>query len=93
MPPFYIHCRRSSVAPPPPSSGGARLQFYSRLRIQAVATDGNTASGQVLLVSDRNKNKSMLICTYSTLWMIGGFVFIVYMGHLYIWAMVVVRAF
>jgi phosphatidate cytidylyltransferase len=32
----------------------------------------------------------MLIRTYSTVWMIGGFVLIVYMGHLYIWAMVVV---
>jgi phosphatidate cytidylyltransferase len=32
----------------------------------------------------------MLIRTYSTVWMIGGFASIVYMGHLYIWAMVVV---
>lgn len=32
----------------------------------------------------------MWIRTHSTLWMIGGFVFIIYMGHLYICAMVVV---
>ncbi|XP_042027406.1 phosphatidate cytidylyltransferase 1-like isoform X3 [Salvia splendens] len=32
----------------------------------------------------------MLIRTYSTVWMIGGFVSIIYLGHLYIWAMVVV---
>ncbi|KMT05869.1 hypothetical protein BVRB_7g165300 [Beta vulgaris subsp. vulgaris] len=32
----------------------------------------------------------MWIHTHSTLWMIGGFVFIIYMGHLYICAMVVV---
>ena len=43
-----------------------------------------------MLVNDRNKYKSMLIRTYSTVWMIGGFASIVYMGHLYIWAMVVV---
>uniref|UniRef100_A0A175YNM3 Phosphatidate cytidylyltransferase n=1 Tax=Daucus carota subsp. sativus TaxID=79200 RepID=A0A175YNM3_DAUCS len=32
----------------------------------------------------------MLVRTYSTVWMIGGFIFIIYMGHLYIWAMVVI---
>ncbi|VAH64106.1 unnamed protein product [Triticum turgidum subsp. durum] len=61
-----------------------------RRRPNETATDGNRANGTVLLVSDQNKYKSMLIRTYSTLWMIGGFVFVVYMGHLYIWAMVVV---
>lgn len=55
-----------------------------------VTADGNRANGQPLLVNDQNKYKSMLIRTYSTVWMIGGFAFIVYMGHLYIWAMVVV---
>jgi phosphatidate cytidylyltransferase len=53
-------------------------------------TNGNKANGPALLVSDQNKYKSMLIRTYSTVWMIGGFAFLVYMGHLYIWAMVVV---
>ncbi|ONM05942.1 Phosphatidate cytidylyltransferase 3 [Zea mays] len=32
----------------------------------------------------------MLTHTYSTVWMIRGFAFIIYMGYLYIWAMVVV---
>lgn len=32
----------------------------------------------------------MLVRAYSTVWMIGGFVFTIYMGHLYIWAMVVI---
>ncbi|PWZ09569.1 Phosphatidate cytidylyltransferase 2, partial [Zea mays] len=54
------------------------------------STDGNRANGQPLLVNDQNKYKSMLIRTYSTVWMIGGFAFIIYVGHLYIWAMVVV---
>ncbi|ONM27750.1 Phosphatidate cytidylyltransferase 3 [Zea mays] len=53
-------------------------------------TDGNRANGQPLLVNDQNKYKSMLTHTYSTVWMIRGFAFIIYMGHLYIWAMVVV---
>lgn len=48
------------------------------------------ANGAHLLVDDRSKYRSMLIRLYSTLWMIGGFAFIIYMGHLYIWAMVVV---
>ena len=52
--------------------------------------DSPKENGDKLLAIDSNKYKSMLIRTYSTLWMIGGFVFIVYMGHLYIWAMVVV---
>lgn len=50
----------------------------------------NKANGPTLLVNDQNKYKSMLIRTYSSAWMIGGFVFIIYMGHLYIWAMIVV---
>lgn len=32
----------------------------------------------------------MLVRAYSTIWMIGGFAFVIYMGHLYILAMVVV---
>lgn len=36
------------------------------------------------------KYSSMWIRTLSSVWMIGGFVLIVYMGHLYIWAMIVV---
>lgn len=36
------------------------------------------------------KFKSMWIRTLSTFWMIAGFVVVVYMGHLYIWAMIVV---
>ncbi|VAH00443.1 unnamed protein product [Triticum turgidum subsp. durum] len=62
----------------------------NRRRPNEVTTDGNRTNGPTLLVSDRNKYKSMLIRTYSTVWMIGGFAFLVYMGHLYIWAMVVV---
>ncbi|KAJ0575022.1 putative phosphatidate cytidylyltransferase [Helianthus annuus] len=46
--------------------------------------------GKQLLVNDENKYRSMMIRAYSSIWMIGGFIFVVYMGHLYIWATVVI---
>uniref|UniRef100_A0A803KQ04 Phosphatidate cytidylyltransferase n=1 Tax=Chenopodium quinoa TaxID=63459 RepID=A0A803KQ04_CHEQI len=46
-------------------------------------------NGGNLLANDRNKYKSMWIRTHSTLWMIGAFVLTIYMGHLYICAMVI----
>ncbi|XP_078429588.1 phosphatidate cytidylyltransferase 1-like isoform X1 [Wolffia australiana] len=52
--------------------------------------DGNKGNAADLLVDDRNKYKSMRIRIHSSIWMIGGFVFVIYMGHLYIWAMIVV---
>ncbi|KAJ4849377.1 hypothetical protein Tsubulata_043059, partial [Turnera subulata] len=48
------------------------------------------ANGKDLLVNDQNKYKSMWIRAYSSLWMLASFLFVLYMGHLYIWAMVVV---
>ncbi|KAF8414179.1 hypothetical protein HHK36_002178 [Tetracentron sinense] len=55
-----------------------------------IPPEASKANGSPLLVNDRNKYRSMLIRAYSSVWMIGGFAFIIYMGHLYIWAMVVV---
>ncbi|XP_022720684.1 phosphatidate cytidylyltransferase 2-like isoform X5 [Durio zibethinus] len=55
-----------------------------------VVPEPSKANGGNFLVDDRNKYKSMWIRTHSTVWMIGGFALIVYMGHLYITAMVVV---
>ncbi|KAD3069380.1 hypothetical protein E3N88_37260 [Mikania micrantha] len=55
-----------------------------------VPADAGQANGKHLLVNDQNKYRSMLIRAYSSIWMIGGFIFVVYMGHLYIWAMVVI---
>ncbi|KNA10619.1 hypothetical protein SOVF_142690 [Spinacia oleracea] len=46
-------------------------------------------NGGNLLANDRNKYKSMWIRTHSTFWMIGAFVLLIYMGHLYICAMVI----
>ncbi|KAF3451803.1 hypothetical protein FNV43_RR07899 [Rhamnella rubrinervis] len=61
-----------------------------RRRSTEVLPDISKANGGHLLVDDRNKYRSMWIRAYSSIWMIGGFVFAIYMGHLYITAMVVV---
>ncbi|KAJ0971420.1 hypothetical protein J5N97_019379 [Dioscorea zingiberensis] len=66
------------------------VRIRHRKRSTESPPDATKPNGPQLLVNDRNKYKSMLIRTYSSIWMIGGFVFIVYMGHLYIWAMIVV---
>ncbi|KAH7675426.1 Phosphatidate cytidylyltransferase protein [Dioscorea alata] len=66
------------------------IRVRHRKRSTEAPPDATKPNGSKLLVNDRNKYKSMLIRTYSSIWMIGGFVFIVYMGHLYIWAMIVV---
>ncbi|KAM7530833.1 hypothetical protein LguiB_034243 [Lonicera macranthoides] len=55
-----------------------------------VPPEVSKTNGSDLLLNDQNKYRSMWIRTYSTIWMIGGFALIIYMGHLYIWAMVVV---
>lgn len=72
---------------PSPTHGG-RLRH--RKRSNEVPSDVNTTNGANLLLNDQNKYKSMLVRTYSSLWMMAGVVFLIYMGHLYIWAMVVV---
>ncbi|KAF6137344.1 hypothetical protein GIB67_036381 [Kingdonia uniflora] len=71
-----------------PSTPSGRIRH--RKRSTEVIPDASKANGNRLLVNDQSKYKSMLIRTYSTVWMIGGFALIIYMGHLYIWAMVVV---
>lgn len=57
--------------------------------VQVVAGAGKP-NGSHLLVNDSSKYKSFLVRAYSTVWMIGGFALIVYLGHLYITAMVVI---
>ncbi|EYU32516.1 hypothetical protein ABFS82_14G022200 [Erythranthe guttata] len=78
----------SSGRPSTPSGPTARIR--RRRGSNEVPLDVDKANGSHLLVNDRNKYKSFLTRAYSTIWMIGGFAFIIYMGHLYIWAMVVV---
>ncbi|OAY59029.1 phosphatidate cytidylyltransferase 1 [Manihot esculenta] len=75
---------QSTSAPSTP----ARLR--NRRRSNEVVPEVSKENGGHLLVNDRNKYKSMWIRAYSTIWMIGGFALVVYMGHLCITAMVVV---
>eukprot|EP01018_Ginkgo_biloba_P024691 Gb_11649 [translate_table: standard] len=61
-----------------------------RKRSIEVSPESSKTNGSHLLVDDQNKYKSMRTRVWSSIWMIGGFVLILYMGHLYIWAMIVV---
>ncbi|KAK9133139.1 hypothetical protein Scep_012667 [Stephania cephalantha] len=65
-------------------------RLRQRRRSNEVSPEVSNANGTHLLVDDRNKYQSMLVRAYSSVWMIGGFAFVIYMGHLYIWAMVVI---
>ncbi|KAE8683150.1 Phosphatidate cytidylyltransferase 2 [Hibiscus syriacus] len=71
-------------------SSAITSRVQHRRRSNEVIPEPSKANGGKLLVDDNNKYKSMWIRTYSTVWMIGVFALIVYMGHLYITAMVVV---
>ncbi|KAF3603176.1 hypothetical protein F2Q69_00033709 [Brassica cretica] len=72
-----------------PSAPTPRVRHHRKRNFDAVAGAGKP-NGSHLLVNDKSKYKSFLIRAYSTVWMIGGFALIVYLGHLYITAMVVV---
>jgi hypothetical protein len=53
--------------------------------------DGTKANGENKQENETSKKyRSMRIRTLSSIWMIGGFVLVVYMGHIYIWAMIIV---
>ncbi|KAK9268353.1 hypothetical protein L1049_000102 [Liquidambar formosana] len=71
-----------------PSTPTVRIRH--RRRSNEIPTEVSKSNGSHLLVDDQKKYRSMLIRIYSSIWMIGGFVLIIYLGHLYIWAMVVV---
>lgn len=71
------------------SGGGGRIRHRKRSNEVIPEVSKANGSGQ-LLVNDKSKYKSMLIRAYSSVWMIGSFVLIIYMGHLYITAMIVV---
>ncbi|CAN7017311.1 unnamed protein product [Brassica rapa subsp. trilocularis] len=77
----------SNVSSSPSTRLRHRKQQQRSSSAEAVVDDGNPSP---LLVNDQNKYKSFMVRTYSTIWMIGGFVMVVYMGHLYITAMVLV---
>ncbi|KAK9267861.1 hypothetical protein L1049_010298 [Liquidambar formosana] len=65
-----------------PATSTARIRH--RRRSNEVPPEASKENGGHLLVNDQNKYRSMIIRAYSSVWMIGGFAFIIYMGHLYI---------
>ncbi|CAI9118294.1 OLC1v1019845C1 [Oldenlandia corymbosa var. corymbosa] len=71
------------------TGGGGQVRNRRRGSNEAPA-DVSKANGGQLLVNDHNKYRSMWTRIKSSIWMIGGFALIIYMGHLYIWAMIVV---
>ncbi|TYI13047.1 hypothetical protein ES332_A08G031500v1 [Gossypium tomentosum] len=75
-----------SSAPSTPTS--ARLRH--RRRSNEFNFEMSKTNGNHLLINDHDKYKSMWIRACSSLWMLGGFLLIIYLGHLYILAMVVV---
>lgn len=72
------------------NSGSQTPRIRHRKRSSEGFQEASKANGSHLLVHDQNKYRSMLIRTYSTVWMIGGFALVIYLGHLYIAAMIVV---
>ncbi|CAK8538854.1 unnamed protein product [Lathyrus sativus] len=64
--------------------------FRQRRRLNEILPDINKSNGILLLVNDKYKYKSMWIRAYSSLWMLACVALIIYLGHLYIWAMMVV---
>ncbi|KAL4198566.1 hypothetical protein AMTRI_Chr03g140800 [Amborella trichopoda] len=84
------HRDTSAGVPSSSSAGGGRVR--QRRRSSEVPQEVNKANGggAHLLIDDKSKYKSMWTRIRSSVWMIGGFAFIIYMGHLYIWAMIVV---
>ncbi|CAL5405474.1 unnamed protein product [Camellia sinensis] len=78
-----MHKDHSGSAPSTP-------RIRHRRRSNEIPSELNKLNGGHLLVNDHNKYRSMWIRAYSTLWMLAGFAFILYLGHLYMWAMVVV---
>ncbi|XWS51816.1 hypothetical protein CRYUN_Cryun11dG0015000 [Craigia yunnanensis] len=75
-----------SSAPSTPASGGVR----HRRRSNEFPVEMSRTNGNHLLANDHNKYRSMWIHACSSLWMLGGFVMIHYLGHLYVSAMVVI---
>ncbi|KAK8615119.1 hypothetical protein V6N13_068904 [Hibiscus sabdariffa] len=73
-------------APTTPTSGRVR----HRRRSNEFNFEISKTNGDHLLINDHNKYRSMWIRACSSMWMLGGFLLIVYLGHLYILAMVVV---
>ncbi|KAK9154354.1 hypothetical protein Sjap_001834 [Stephania japonica] len=72
------------------SSSSSSGRIRHRRKSNEIPSEASKENGNHLLVNDQNKYRSFLIRAHSSVWMIGGFALVIYMGHMYIWAMVVV---
>ncbi|KAB2096091.1 hypothetical protein ERO13_A01G084600v2 [Gossypium hirsutum] len=77
---------KDNSAPSTPTSARAR----HRRRSNEFPADESKTNGHLLLVNDHNKYRSMWIRACSSLWMLGFFLLVIYLGHLYVLAMVVI---
>ncbi|KAL8462447.1 hypothetical protein ACS0TY_033462 [Phlomoides rotata] len=82
--------KAKAQSPPLPSTPTNRIRHRKRTKSLEVIADVSKMNGGELLLNDENKYKSMWIRTYSSLWMVGYVIMILYLGHLYICATVVV---
>ncbi|XP_047335972.1 phosphatidate cytidylyltransferase 1-like [Impatiens glandulifera] len=74
-------------SPRSPSTPNGRIR-QRRKSNEIPAADLN--GSQFLLVDDRNKYRSFWVRAYSSLWMLAVVALILYLGHLFIWATVVI---
>ncbi|KAJ7555316.1 hypothetical protein O6H91_05G031600 [Diphasiastrum complanatum] len=78
------------ISPPQAASVGVHQRNRKRSHDEFKnSLDISKLSEEQLLINDRNKYKSMRTRVLSSVWMIGGFILVLYMGHMYIWAMIV----
>ncbi|KAE8725469.1 Phosphatidate cytidylyltransferase 1 [Hibiscus syriacus] len=77
--------QKDNSAPNTPTSARA----WHRRRSNEFPADTSKTNGHPLLAKDLNKYRSMWVRACSSIWMLGLFLLVIYMGHLYILAMVV----
>ncbi|XP_075476449.1 phosphatidate cytidylyltransferase 3-like isoform X1 [Primulina tabacum] len=73
-----------------PSTPTSRVRQRRRSHSQETFSEDISKLNGSHLLDDQTKYRAMWIRTYSSLWMLGGVILILYLGHLYICAMVVV---
>ncbi|KAF3454028.1 hypothetical protein FNV43_RR04473 [Rhamnella rubrinervis] len=61
-----------------------------RRRSNEFPPEFSKSNGSQFLINDQNKYRSMWIRAYSSMWMLGVVSVVIYLGHLYMWGMVVV---
>ncbi|KAH7546794.1 hypothetical protein FEM48_Zijuj01G0239000 [Ziziphus jujuba var. spinosa] len=78
--------KHHNVGPPPTSTPRIR----HRRRSNEIPPEFSRSNGSHSPVKDQSKYRTMWIRAYSSMWMFGVVSAVIYLGHLYIWALVVV---